>query len=246
MQERLDYIDAAKAVAIISVVMGHVLLYDLFGGAYISKSPLMGVLASYHNYLFVFLSGMVSVTAIEKSKILPDMYKRFRCFIVPALVVGIPYAYCTGADFITFFTNSWKWGYWYLFVLFALYVVCYPFTLVETRYLKRVYLFILPVWLFIYRHTYPIPQVVNDTLDIDFVVKFFPYFFVGSIIKRHKLHDKLFTLPVLGVCLTIAYLQNYIYDIMGHYLVDYLITFTEIIAIVIICKIISGEAVRKP
>lgn len=245
MQQRLEYIDIAKAIAIVSVVVGHVLLYDLYGGNYIGESSLMQVVGSYHNFLFMFLSGMVSVTVIEKAEILKDMYKRFRCLIVPAVVVGIPYAYCTGANAIIFFQNSWKWGYWYLFVLFALYMVSYPLALVQDKYMKYVYLVIAPVWLFIYRHTYPIPQVINDTLDIDFIVRFFPYFFIGSIVKRHKLHSKLFTLPTLGICLIITVMQNFIYDIAGRYLIDYIVTFAEIILIVSICRLGGGKITKN-
>lgn len=228
MQKRLEYIDMAKAIAIVSVVAGHVLLYDLYGGNHIGKSSLMSVFASYHNYLFMFLSGLVSVTAIEKRQILADIVKRFRSLVIPALFVGIPYAYWLGVDIFMFFQNSWKWGYWYLFVLFALYIVCYPFALIPSKYMRYVYILAVPIWIFIYRHTYPIPQIINDTLDIDFIVKFFPYFFVGSIVKRHRLHEKLFSLPVLAICVVIAFAQNYIYNILGRYLVDYVITFAEI------------------
>lgn len=241
MQQRLEYIDIAKAIAIVSVVAGHVLLYDLYGGAYINRSFLMQILGSYHNFLFVFLSGLVSVTLIDKYGILPDMYKRFRCLVVPALVVGIPFAYYTGADVVTFFQNSWKWGYWYLFVLFALYVVSYPFALIPNKYIKYVYILVVPVWIFVYRHTYPIPQTVNDTLDIDFIVRFFPYFFVGGIIKRHNLQEKVFCSPVMIACVTITAMQGYIYDLTGRYLVDYIITFAEIIAIVSLCKLWGGQ-----
>ena len=241
MQQRLEYIDMAKAIAIISVVAGHVLLYDLYGGNHIGESSLMKVFGSYHNYLFMFLSGMVSVTAIEKKDIIYDVYKRFRCLIVPALVVGIPYAYCLGVDIIAFFQNVWKWGYWYLFVLFALYLVSYPFAFIPAKYMRYVYVLMIPIWIFIYRHTYPIPKIINDTLEIDFIVQFFPYFFVGSIIKRHRLHEKIFSLPVLAVCLVITLMQGYIYDITGRYLVDYIVTFAEIIAIISTCRLLGGK-----
>ena len=241
MQQRLEYIDMAKAIAIISVVAGHVLLYDLYGGNHIGESSLMKVFGSYHNYLFMFLSGMVSVTAIEKKDIIYDVYKRFRCLIVPALVVGIPYAYCLGVDIIAFFQNVWKWGYWYLFVLFALYLVSYPFAFIPAKYMRYVYVLMIPIWIFIYRHTYPIPKIINDTFEIDFIVKFFPYFFVGSIVKRHRLHEKIFSLPVLAVCLVITLMQGYIYDITGRYLVDYIVTFAEIIAIISTCRLGGGK-----
>ena len=241
MQQRLEYIDMAKAIAIISVVAGHVLLYDLYGGNHIGESSLMKVFGSYHNYLFMFLSGMVSVTAIEKKDIIYDVYKRFRCLIVPALVVGIPYAYWLGVDIIAFFQNVWKWGYWYLFVLFALYLVSYPFAFIPAKYMRYVYVLMIPIWIFIYRHTYPIPKIINDTLEIDFIVQFFPYFFVGSIVKRHRLHEQVFSLPVLAVCLVITLMQGFIYDIAGRYLINYIITFAEIITIISICQLGGGK-----
>lgn len=245
MQQRLEYIDMAKAIAIISVVAGHVLLYDLYGGNHIGESSLMKVFGSYHNYLFMFLSGMVSVTAIEKKDIIYDVYKRFRCLIVPALVVGIPYAYCLGVDIIAFFENVWKWGYWYLFVLFALYLVSYPFAFIPAKYMRYVYVLMIPIWIFIYRHTYPIPKIINDTLEIDFIVQFFPYFFVGSIVKRHRLHEQVFSLPVLAVCLVITLIQGYIYDITGRYLINYIITFAEIITIISICRLLGGKILNS-
>ena len=179
MQQRIDYIDIAKAVAIISVVVGHVLQVDLYGWG-LGKSLLSKMVCSYHNYLFMFLSGMVSVTVIEKSQILPDIYKRFRRMIVPAVIIGVPYAYWTGADIVIFFHDSWKWGYWYLFVLFFLYLISYSFAFLQSKYLKWAYVSVVPIWLLAYLGSHMLPQTIHDILSIDLILKFFPFFFIGE------------------------------------------------------------------
>lgn len=235
--KRYDYIDAAKAVAIISVVAGHVLMWDLYSDYSLSVSQLMRIVYSYHNYLFMFLSGIVSVTAIKRSQVLSDIYKRFRSLIVPALAIAIPFSVLVGADITLFFIDVNKWGYWYLFVLFGLYFVCYPFAVLPARYMKWVCVFFVPVWIFIYRHTYLIPQDINNTYEIERIVQYFPYFFVGNIVKRYELHNILFSLPSLIICVAITIFQNYIYDLLGHYLIEYIITLGEVIGIVTLCKL---------
>lgn len=245
MTQRLEYIDLGKAIAIISVVIGHVLLFDLYGTDNIRRSDLMSCVSSYENNLFIFLSGIVSVTFIQIESILYDLYKRFRGLIIPALIVGIPYAYYIGTDIERFFLDVSKLGYWYLFVLFALYILNYPFALLQSKYLKYVYVLIIPLWVFIYRHTYIIPTKINDLLDIDSIVGYFPYFFVGAIIKRHKLHEQIFSKPVLLVCILIIafrcqieyYTRNYMF-LLHH---NTFVHFAEVISIVTICKLGGGR-----
>lgn len=235
-KRRLDYIDTAKAVAIISVVVGHVLLWNLYGPCVWKKSLLMSIVCSYHNYLFIFLSGVVSVTAIDKTKILADIYKRFRCLLVPAFAVVIPFTLVVGADISHFFLDAMKWGYWYLFVLFGLYIICYPFAIIPAKYMKWLCVLVVPVWLFVYRHTYLIPQEIKNLLEVDLIVQYFPYFFVGSIVKRFGLHDRLFSLPVLATCIAVTAFQSQIFELTGRYLVEYIVTFAEVIGIVTLCK----------
>lgn len=241
MQKRIDYIDTAKAVAIISVVYGHVLQFDLYGWA-LGHSLLGKLVGSYHNYLFMFLSGMVSITIIEKKNILSDIYKRFRRLIVPALAIGIPYTYFTGADVLAFLNNPYKWGYWYLFVLFGLYVISYLFALLQPKTLWWVYILTFPMWYFVNCHTNIIPQAINDFFCFDLIVRYFPFFFIGSIVKRHHLHEKLFSKPLLAVYLVIA-VAGFFLRFAGLTIVQDLFRFAEVMSIITICKL--GRAFLK-
>lgn len=90
---RIGYIDIAKCVAIVSVVVGHVLAYDLYGFDTVWKqSLLMSFIYSYHMPLFMFLSGLVSIIAIQKSAVLNDVIKRIRILLIPFIIIGSLYS----------------------------------------------------------------------------------------------------------------------------------------------------------
>lgn len=204
-QRRIEYIDIAKAVAMICVVTCHVMLYDFYGFQYSKeKSCLHQFVASFQMPLWFFLSGMVSRTTINVKEIPYDMYKRFRCLIVPALVVGIPFSYLLGRDIVAFFADGMKLGYWYMFVLFLLLIFNYIFSLPwGTKTKVLLYFFCSISWVVLYRHLYLIPQKINGLFCVDLFVRFVPYFVLGNIVKKLNLSKYLFNKKILTASLFI-------------------------------------------
>ena len=124
--KRIDYIDIAKCFAILCVVIGHVLCYDLYGFDHAwKKSSLMRFIYSFHMPLFIFLSGLVSVTIIERKFFINDIVKRMHTLLAPFAIVGGIYSLCINGNF-QFLFDDMKDGYWYLWVLFAFYLFSYP------------------------------------------------------------------------------------------------------------------------
>ena len=123
---RINYIDIAKCFAILCVIVGHTLCYDLYGFEQAwAKSELEKFIYSFHMPLFMFLSGLVSVTAIGKGAVLKDVLKRIRTLVVPFLVIGTAYSLWQNGK-LDFVLVEMKSGYWYLWVLFAFYLATYP------------------------------------------------------------------------------------------------------------------------
>ena len=60
---RLEFVDYAKGLAILLVVIGHLLQYNLVG---ISAKELFDMIYSFHMPLFMFLSGYVASLSIDK------------------------------------------------------------------------------------------------------------------------------------------------------------------------------------
>lgn len=122
---RIYYIDIAKCIAIISVVVCHVLLMDLYSFHDIWDSPLMKFVSSYQMPLFMFLSGLVSITTNPKNGIIHDIIKRIQQLIVPFIIVASIFS-LRKEHSLGFVFDTFKWGYWYLWVLFVYYIFSYP------------------------------------------------------------------------------------------------------------------------
>ena len=72
--------------------------------------------------LFIFLSGLFSVTEMPKVGVLRDIWKRFRSLVVPFVVVGGAYSIFMHGN-LNFIFENMKWGYWYLWALFVMCVL---------------------------------------------------------------------------------------------------------------------------
>lgn len=186
--KRIEYIDIAKGIAILLVVVGHTLCYGLYGFEYAWKqSKLMQFIYSFHMPLFMFLSGLVSVTAVQKSEILQDVVKRLRALIVPFLVIGAIYSMCLYGN-LHFIYDEMKFGYWYLWVLFFFYIATYPICIGgEWTYLLASFL-----WILVNHYIGNTPENIKNILSLNLMVQYYPYYLVGNMIKRYKLHHILF------------------------------------------------------
>ena len=109
---------------LISVVVCHVLLMDLYSFHDIWDSPLMKFVSSYQMPLFMFLSGLVSITTNPKNGIIHDIIKRIQQLIVPFIIVASIFSLWKEHS-LGFIFDTFKWGYWYLWVLFTYYLFSY-------------------------------------------------------------------------------------------------------------------------
>jgi len=86
---RIRYIDFAKGIAIILVVMGHMVQYNLKGDA---ANAIFNFIYSFHMPLFFFLSGYVAALKYEGiciRSVLPFIKKKSLSLLVPFLTWGI-------------------------------------------------------------------------------------------------------------------------------------------------------------
>lgn len=87
--KREKYIDIAKGIAIISVVSGHILIYNIYGFNDVwNESPLVKFIYSFHMPLFIFLSGLVASIPNSLSQVYKDLFKRFKTLLIPFFIIG--------------------------------------------------------------------------------------------------------------------------------------------------------------
>ena len=85
--KRYDFIDYAKGLAIMLVVIGHLLQYNFSGT---SSKGLFDLIYSFHMPLFMFLSGYVASFSIERNidNKMKFILRKARAFLVPFAFMG--------------------------------------------------------------------------------------------------------------------------------------------------------------
>lgn len=122
--ERLDFIDYAKGIAILLVVIGHLLQYNFVGTP---AKELFDVIYSFHMPLFMFLSGYVASLTIDKQLTDKGLFVKKKAFslLVPFVFMGgvnlLLYKHLSIKFVVDLFRNPDN-GLWFLIVLFCIQV----------------------------------------------------------------------------------------------------------------------------
>ena len=232
MNERIAYIDYSKAVAIILVVTGHIIFFNIFSQDAEKADMLLieQILKSVQMPLFIFCSGLVMKNSdITLRETLLDIYKRFRLLIVPFIVIGISFALISDKTPADFLSKGMKLGYWYLLTLF------------ELCLLHNIYLHISKIWksrrtsmLFdlllggvIYVIIYKIYSgkeaeeiCWQNTLSWLQLVRYYPYYFLAVIIRKYNILDiivsnKWIYCISLCTCIVVLYANEHNIHIFG-------------------------------
>lgn len=203
MQNRVEYIDYTKALAIILVVMGHIIFFDIYDGDSQKADTLLieQILKCVQMPLFIFCSGLVmKQKRISILNVKDDLLKRFRLLVVPFLVIGFFYALVEDKTPIYFLSKGMKLGYWYLLTLFELYILHYLYLFVsrcwENRKIKIIYDLVYGggnflVLQFLYKGINPEAECWQNYLSILQLVRYYPYFFAAVLVKKCEVLDKL-------------------------------------------------------
>lgn len=234
---RIGYIDIAKCVAIVSVVVGHVLAYDLYGFDTVWKqSLLMSFIYSYHMPLFMFLSGLVSIIAIQKSAVLNDVIKRIRILLIPFIIIGSLYSLWHYGN-LDFVLSKMKFGYWYLWVLFVFYLTTYP---ICYGGMWRYFIAII-IWIVANHYVLMVPEGARDAASLQLMTSYYPYYLLGNFVKRYKLHDLAFS---NGCVFFLSALIWACASFLSFRYSNYVVTTAIILVIMNICKKIDDAGFR--
>lgn len=139
---RLQYIDLGKAIAMLFVVFGHINLFGIYGDEHISTCQVSKYTSILQLILFMFLSGLVaSSSTLVYREAISQLLSKARHLLIPFFVVGGLFAYVVcHQDLWGFLSNSPKLGYWYLWVLFLYYITLYFFRLITSSFKTNVWI----------------------------------------------------------------------------------------------------------
>ena len=117
MKQRIVYIDNLKALAIFTVVIGHVFW---FTWNHYTDSIWFHLIEAYNMPLFFFLSGMFAKDDMN----LEQLGRKVKHLLLPTIIVGGIYAYIHEGLWEILFGRM-HFGYWFLPALFQMFVLFY-------------------------------------------------------------------------------------------------------------------------
>ena len=123
--QRFQYIDRLKGLAMFTVVMGHILVFGMNQRA--DTNYVEAFIISFNMPLFMFISGFVLKNVPSPSKLGVRVWR----LLQPMFVVGMLYVLFLGVNADMFFRESYNLGYWYLKTLATFIILLAPFAFVK-------------------------------------------------------------------------------------------------------------------
>ena len=189
MKQRLQYLDAARGLAIFTVVYSHICLFCL--PSY-DSSAVIDFLRSYFLNAFFFISGVVAYksTEIISVNIGQLLIKKIRQLLLPTIIVGIVYALSHHIEIISFFTNDAKYGYWFTIVLFEMFAIYYIIlsiaSLFRYRHAQAILLTFIAVAFYWMHKTILIQTPLQNILCLSSLTYYMPFFCFGILYSLYK------------------------------------------------------------
>lgn len=218
MQVHFKYIDKLKGFAILSVIMGHFII-----GGLNKMGIVYEMIGSYHMPLFLFLSGMVvNVTNIRKLVI-----KTAR-FMMPMITIGTVCMLVNDISFSSFLGNSFKGGYWYLYVLSVFYFLILMIGKINNEVVCII------ISLSLYGCFYALNSFISKELNEFFCVwimkQYWPFFIVGYFITKYKISQTIFSSDLVYAVAIVLYFISFSLWYNGMSFLNYLVSFSFILA----------------
>ena len=197
MKQRLVYIDQLKGFAILMVVIGHVVQFCF---KECETSLTYKAIVSFHMPLFAFLSGLMFTALYKPQEICSKFLKQSRKLLLPFLSFLFIYAYTIRPD-ENMATHPFKLGLWYLLFLWQCYLLTHAYNTLIFRYVisakRSIQLALDIVWFtttfvcfrFLFMH------LATDTAGMFGIIhlyKLYPFFFIGSLVKKYSVFESLF------------------------------------------------------
>ena len=213
MKERIGYVDAMRAFAIISVVVAH-LNYFSFDNC---NSIFDQCITAFFMPLFFFISGMFAKNEIS----IKLLSKRTYQLILPFCTMGCIMCWHHGLPLSELFCTFHHAGYWFLLALYWMHIL-YMFTqIVASSFSERNKLIAelgttVVVWigLNIVLGFHILPTAVEHIFCVRHLVKLFPFFFFGKYYMQYgqmmkgNVREIMVAISIIGFCVML-FMEHY-------------------------------------
>lgn len=202
--KRIEYIDALRGFAMISVVYSHILFFgfsdsfgndfSLGGNEFLSFNSLFIL---FRMPLFFFISGFILYRndfEWNTQNIASFITKKAKIQLIPTLFFLFIYTFITDASFIDSCCNSSKWGYWFTVALFEYFIIYVLYRFICNLIGKKNgidWILIIGSLMLYFMVTPSCLRWLNiiDTTACGIIglenLKYFLFFAIGTLVKKH-------------------------------------------------------------
>lgn len=223
MKERLVYIDVLRGLAMFTVVYSHILLFCL--DPY-PESWFISFLRISFVHTFFFISGYMAYRNMDWNinTTIKYIYKKVKTLLIPTIVCGCTFMFSHQLPLDKFISSDAKYGYWFTYVLFFIFVFYAIYMLCCSKIKNEKYifslLFIIGILCYPLQLSSLIHGEIQDILSFSKVTGYIPFFIFGVLCKKYYnffnqkiLQSKFiiiaaFTFIVLHYLFGISYLIN--------------------------------------
>ena len=206
----LDYL---RGVAITSIVVGHLFFYSNRADG----SILWNICNSLQIPIFIYVSGLLANKSIQKYDFIEFLKKRIFRLIIPFISFFLLWLIIRGItieNIITFITDEFKQGFWFLIVLFELtFIHSFNHFVSKKHNTNRI---VLDIFAFIIINTYHFLvkdfEIFNQLFCLNLLWHYYPLFLVG--VYSEKIH-KLFTIRLSSLYFIIYAISFYLLFFKG-------------------------------
>ncbi len=188
MKQRIGYIDAIRAFAIAMVVYMHLGTFIIGEDCLRHPFPDRGI-SFFFMQLFMFVSGWFAPQCFPTfGECVKSLKNKLIYILLPTVVTWCLWVVYTNRSFAWAVNEEMKWGFWFTFVLFELYIIHY-LLLYILHWLNKKYqviFFILVIFTLPFIRRYLIlagyfDNILCNVLSVSQIVKYYPFFLFGMI-----------------------------------------------------------------
>lgn len=189
---RISYVDGLKGIVMILMIYGHVALF-----VFHNESSQFNTVVDYTRMpFFFFVSGLFAAkTYLGARATWGKVRRRIADQLMPSILVGLVYCFCSHTDLTTALFSLHKGGYWFVWVLVQIFVLFMLLSLLLDGLRCSIYVRSL-LFLLLAMGTLALPSILSrceaangplaQVLSLYFVVKYLTFFLMGVIAGYYR------------------------------------------------------------
>lgn len=172
--ERKTFIDVAKGIAMILVVMQHIGAPQDAGLRFLCKLDVP---------IFFLCSGWLAYK--QNINIIGSLKKTFIRLLIPFILACVAASVFYKESYIEILLSSGKHGYWFLEALFLMFIIFWgiyhtPWSLIGGS---------IGIEIILLAITKYAPESINDILVIPYLSRYFPCFIAGAVLRLYNIEN---------------------------------------------------------